>query len=554
MKSRSRNIDMPSEAKLLEWIYTMIIRLISAIIGRMGLKAFLITLATLAIAFAIITFFAAPATFSWIFYQKIIFYWPYVLIILITLIIISIPIISLIQNNDYSWRGIVVVLGVIAVDIVLMSGVSKLTSYFTYTNVAKFEERSAPLVTHVDQVRYTPRINAYNEIEQSISAAPETVHFDDTVPFISDDGFSFAVQITPDDSLIPYNGFMTPNPGYVVYHDDENHSGPRVERVEDPLKYGLRKAWFLDAWWQVYQEDRFSIFEDPHYLEVRNEDDSKEYLTVFPQIKHRYWRLPYWAGVAVVDSAGNVELLSTKEALADKRFKAEWIAPMGLLRRYVEDQTMQAGFWANWIGFNSPGRLDVPEFETVSGYANQYPFLTVAEDGTPYGYVTTKPVGGGDGLYAIYYMNLATGERTKFRIPQGEIVYGVSAVKARVTSISEGFTWYREGKDGGSGQHIATEPVMIVRPTEPEHIYWKVTVTNTDFKGISAQVVFDGFDPARFETFNSSDEGRKDFYSWIKGNVQAGNNLHAQLLHHLQEAARHQSEAQKIAAQLSDLK
>ncbi len=546
MTNYRRNFD-PDEIELAEKVLRLLIRFVLAIVGKMGLKAFLGTFAAFLVAVATVTYFASPPLFSYLFYQWIIIYWPYVFIIVAVTALTIVPVVGLVQNRDYSPRGVVLILLAIALIWVGFTSVSRVSSYYTYTSLAHFTDRDELLLTHPEEMRYTPRENAYNEISQTISVAAEAVHPEDTVPMITDKGFTYAVQITPHDGLIPYNAFMTRNPGYVLYHDEAGHVGTRVERVNAEQVYGLRKAWFLDAWWRVYQMDRFSIFEDPHYIEVTNEDGTREYLTVFPQIKHHYWRLPYWAGVAVVHGSGKVELLSVAEATADLRFQNEWIAPVELLRRYVEDQTMQAGFWANWLGFKFAGRQTIPELPGN----NQYPFFTVAADGTPYAYVTTKPVGDGDGLSTMYYLNLATGERTRYHFTD-DVVYGVSAALARVTSIG-GYTWYTESGDSSSGQMIATEPVYIVRPSEPGKIYWKVTVTNIQYKGVAAQVVFDATDVSNFTIFENSLEGRKTFYGWLRGAAvtSSGENLYEQLQFHLEEAAKHQAEAARIAAELS---
>lgn len=559
-RPKSRMPKFPSdlgEVSLIIYAWELLVYVFSAIVGRMGFKAFLGTLLTLVGLFAVCTYFAAPALFSWIFYQSVIIYWPYVLLFVLVVVIFALPVFGFLESmaegnkRGTAIRGFVLIIAAVAFYLIPWSAVEWTSRYFTYTQLATFEDRESPLVTHPRVMRYTPRINAFNDIEQSITAPQETVHFADTVPFMSEDGFAFATQITPDDGLVPYNGFMTPNPGFVVYHDNKDHDGPRVERISEEQVYGLRKAWFLDAWWQVYNEDRFSIFEDPHYLRITHEDGSVEHLTVFPQIKHYWWRLPYWAGIAVVNTDGEVEMLSVEEATADPRFARQWIAPMSLMRRYVEDQTMQAGLVSNWFGLRSEGRLTVPDLHGVGDYVNQYPFLTVAEDGTPYAYVTTRPVGGGDGLVAMYYLNLATGARSRYVFDADETVYGVSAIMARVTSLD--YQWYTESKDGGSGRILATEPVYIVRPGERDRIYWKVTITNTDYKGITAQVVYDATDPNRFRLFDGGDQGRAQFYDWLQASGDDGlssGNLAEQLRYHLEQIQFHQAAASGLAQQL----
>jgi hypothetical protein len=81
-------------------------------------------------------------------------------------------------------------------------------------------------------------------------------------------------------------------------------------------------------------------------------------------------------------------------------------------------------------------------------------------------------------------------------------------------------------------------------------------VTNIQYKGVAAQVVFDANDVSNFTIFENSTEGRHEFYAWLNGadverNAAGGENLYEQLQFHLEEAAKHQAEAARIAAELA---
>lgn len=167
MANNSRNFDV-DEVELIEKVLRFLVRFVLAIVGKMGLKAFLGTFAAFVATVAAVTYFASPPLFSYIFYQWIIIYWPYVLIVMAVIAFTLIPIAGLVQNRDYSPRGFVLLLLAIAIVWAGFTSVSRVSSCYTFTMLADFADREQLLPTHPEVMRYTPRENAFNEIAQTI--------------------------------------------------------------------------------------------------------------------------------------------------------------------------------------------------------------------------------------------------------------------------------------------------------------------------------------------------------------------------------------------------
>lgn len=112
----------------------------------------------------------------------------------------------------------------------------------------------------------------------------------------------------------------------------------------------------------------------------------------------------------------------------------------------------------------------------------------------------------------MYFTDASTGVTTFHQFGQHEVVYGAGAAKARLTNI-QGYQWHHEGEKGGTGTIIAIEPVYVVRPNDPT-LYWKFTITNVTYSGISATAVANSAQPDDIKVFPH----RQDYESWLKGN------------------------------------
>jgi hypothetical protein len=278
----------------------------------------------------------------------------------------------------------------------------------------------------------------------------------------------------------------------------------RLKRVDEKQKIGPGMEWTDNLDYVLARTDFFADYESPHYLAL-DAEHPEELTLVASKIKYRWlYRLPYWGGVVLIHSNGRVEDLSAEEARTDDRLSGQWIYPISLARRYVELQDYAAG-WGPLTRFvRVPGRLEV---EDLPGH-NQFPFLTRGTEGTTYLVTATRGVGSAKGLFRMYFVGADGRSRFFHQFGTHSVAYGPRAALARMTTIP-GYQW---NTAEGIGTTIAVEPVYIVRPNDPA-LYWKFTLTNVDFSGISATAVAKAARPDDIRVFTRRD----DFERWLRG-------------------------------------
>ncbi len=126
-----------------------------------------------------------------------------------------------------------------------------------------------------------------------------------------------------------------------------------------------------------------------------------------------------------------------------------------------------------------------------------------------------KAEGGGLGLYRVYFSDGTTFARTYIEYKSDNLLYGPTAGLKRVPNIP-GYNWYRRSGESESGNMIAIEPVYIVRKQDPEKLWWKTSITNKDYAGVSGVVVGDAARPDNLKIFTS----RASFETWLRGSVE----------------------------------
>lgn len=381
------------------------------------------------------------------------------------------------------------------------------TDYLTYRAFASnFSQRNGLIASAPSFVRFTPLTNACNDISNSISTTGEQVQCKYVAPIITERGFGYAAPITPSGTL---NTFWQNNPGFMLLDDSfEVDSDPskRLTRIDDVQKYGPGMEWFDNLDYVLAKTDFFANYDKPHYLAL-DPAQPKKLTLVVPKIKYAYlWRLPYWGGVVLVHSDGAVENLTAEQAKRDSRLDGKWIYPLQLARYYVELQNYQIGWGLLTPFIYIAGKLQV---ESLAG-DNQFPFLTQGVDGKTYLVTATRGQGSARGLQRMYFADASTGLGSFHQFGNHEVVYGAGASGDRMTNIP-GYQWFHPGERGG-GNIVATEPVYVVRPNDPT-LYWKFTITNIKYSGISATAVANAARPDDIAVFTR----RADFEAWLHG-------------------------------------
>ena len=379
--------------------------------------------------------------------------------------------------------------------------------YLTFLSYVNFAPRQGLVVTDPDFVRYSPLHNANFDLKSSVKNSTEQIDYEYTVPVITAKGFSYVSPLTNSGII---NVFCNKNPGFMFYDDRKDATEKeRVRPIDQPFTIGQDMQWFDNLYRNTIQTDFFTEFDTPHYL-VLDLTKPETFTTVIPKIKYSWFTLPHWAGVILVHDNGKIENLTKEQTLADPRLKGQWVYPQKLALYYVKLENYKAGWGILSTFVRVEGRLEVPELPGE----NQFPFLVRGTDGKCYHMIATKPQGSGSGLYRMYYVDASTGEGTYHEFSSKEIIYGPDTGLKRVSNLPT-WNWYHKDGDSKSGNMVAIEPVYIVRPSEPNVLYWKYTVTNLGYAGISESVVAPA---ANVDTMIEYKE-RRDLEKWLRGGI-----------------------------------
>lgn len=422
-----------------------------------------------------------------------------------------------------------------------------MTDYLTYRAYASnFRERGSLVAAAPGYVRFTPRQNACADIGNSISTTSEHVGCTHVQPIITAAGFGYATPIMPSGVL---QTFLMSNPGFLFLDDSfaaEGDPTKRLTRIDDVQQVGPGMEWRDNLDYVLAKTDFFANYDDPHYLALDPANPQKLTMVV-SKIKYGlFFRLPYWGGVMLVHSDGRVEDLSAEEAMRDKRLAGQWIYPISLARRYVHLQNYATGWGIVTSFVRVPGKLEI---EKLPG-DNQFPFLTHGSNGRTYLVTATKGEGSAQGLFRMYFVDATTGEGTYHQFGTHEVVYGAGASLTRLTNIP-GYQWHHGGKES-SGTIVATEPVYVVRPND-RTLYWKATITNINYSGISATAVASASRPDDIKVFNR----RADFDAWLYQReapiavvAPAGGDLRGRFLRAIEDLAQRLNGLRKEAESL----
>lgn len=461
------------------------------------LKVLLINAVIILIA-ALLFALIAPAWFSQTVFQGILLNWPYLAWPILIGTIFYIPIAEVIGGKTQR-RSILycVVSGLLVIGGWVLT--SKAVDYLTYKTYAHFEARDGLVRNDPDATRFTPLRVAHTDINNSVKVATEDAERDDTVPVITERGFGYVTPITPD-GFVP--AWFGDNSGFLYFDDSNEPHAEKVQRIDKLQEVGSGMYWFDNLWLRVFRQDRLATYESPHVV-LLDQENPDSWALVVSKIKYRFWLIPYWGGTTIIHANGTIEELNSEQAKEDDRLNGQWIVPLDLLNTYIEAQNLRVGFFASF--FRVTGKLEI---EKLDG-DNQFPFITKGSDGRIYAVSATKAEGSGAGLYRMFYADATTFELSYVEFDPSTTVYGPNAAEKRVKNLT-GYIWFNP--DTNTGRVVVTEPVYIVRENDPT-LYWKFTITNTNYAGIAATVVVNAHDLDQMAEFKD----RGSYEQWLRG-------------------------------------
>jgi len=277
-------------------------------------------------------------------------------------------------------------------------------------------------------------------------------------------------------TLIPdgfINVFKLKNRGAVYV--DMTTTQKNTQIIEQYMQIGEGMA--ISDWisWKLYKEQYWVTYEDTYVIPYEN-DLYIAVPIVSYSVKYRdlmLYTVPQWGGIALINSAGNIQFLKPSEALENPVLKEQKLFPEKLTRYYVNSFRYKHGIVNKW--FYHVEQLEIAE---VPGQKNEQPFLINTDEGMKW-IITCEPYGEAHGIFKIYVMDARTGAIQSVTQSKQAALLGPVKSTDYLRKANPIVDWSR---------FILVEPIPVILNNT---LYWHVRVVPDDASGISYTAMVD---------------------------------------------------------------
>lgn len=283
------------------------------------------------------------------------------------------------------------------------------------------------------------------------------------------DNLSWVFPLTPDGTLIT---FLRQNKGVVIVDATDQEKNSRQVWRDFSIGEGMQVT--DNLFWNLLRKRYVVKLDRPYYLP---QDD--EIYTVVGAVGFKwgfrmgvFYTWPYFHGVFLVDTKGNVELLSPEEAASHPVLRGNRIFPENLARIQVNAHQYQLGV-INKL-FIHEDQIQIQDVKNASSKVNLQPYLMDTSEGLKW-FISTEPHGASHGIFKIFLVDATTGKVEMYELPQQETLTGPVRSGDYVRRSNPVVDWSRFN---------AVEPLPFVRDGK---LYWKLTIIPEDAAGIAYQ-------------------------------------------------------------------
>ncbi len=287
----------------------------------------------------------------------------------------------------------------------------------------------------------------------------------------------------PDGGILYFTNKLN---GFVTVEVDTIDKKVAIEDKE--FKYSEGIGIFDNLYYQLklkkYGVDYSS---EPVYLK----DDSGNWLTAVPYIGYKGFpfRVPYWAGVMLVDAGGYISDYTPEEAQNISFLKNNRLYPKELVNYYTDSYAYKGGLLNKWF-------LHKNQTETVALPGSEKIFHVSTNEGFKQ-LVVAEPYGRSYGVYKIFIFDATTGKREIVEYDQNSQLTGPVAAADYIKREFPTYSW-------DAFNLAEPRPLKIGKD-----LYWLLSIIPNDAAGIAKTVLFDaktnkvaGFDnAASLDTF-----------------------------------------------------
>lgn len=279
---------------------------------------------------------------------------------------------------------------------------------------------------------------------------------------VYNDSLHWSYGLTPDGV---WNHFTKKQNGAVFVDVSEQNAD--VKTQTGLMDKGIGTAFYNNYRWATIKSGEYLVnYQDP----VNIVHDGNRYIAV-PYKKPNFiltplpHTIPEWGGVALIDSDGNVEMLSPEEARNHEALEGQRLYPFDLAAEKVGTTK-----YRNGIVNTFTSHKDEIELAPVPGDNNDQPFMVQTPDGPVY-IVAVEPYGDAQGVREIWTVDARTGEYERYET--GGSLFGPRKATDYVRQAARTTDWDRFNP---------SEPIPVF---VNDQLYWEVRVVPNDNSGIS---------------------------------------------------------------------
>ncbi len=318
----------------------------------------------------------------------------------------------------------------------------------------------------------------------------------ENIALVGDD-MSWVFPLIPDGFIIQ---FLNKNKGVVYVNATEQSRNS--ENVWEDMEIGEGMYITDNLFWNIYRYRYFVTLDDPYYLV-----DDGEILTCLGAISYSYhmkygilYAVPEFEGVFVVDTDGDIDLLSPEEALEHPVLSENRIFPERLARIYTQAYEFYLGI-INKL-FIHEDQIQIQDVSDVGPRVNRQPYLMDTDEGLKW-FISAEPYGESHGIFKIFVIDAKTGEIEIFELPEDQILTGPVKSADYVRRSNPIVDWNRFG---------SVEPLPFIRD---QRLYWKLTVIPADSAGIAYQAFVDAHTNDVYEFVED-----EDVFAFLIGDIE----------------------------------
>ena len=314
-----------------------------------------------------------------------------------------------------------------------------------------------------EPIRLTPKQVATRYAEDSFQSPQE--HLGDSQIAIIDGKLKRVFPRLPDGTLLYFLNKMS---GFVTVDVDTLERKVSIDNQEFMYSEGV--GIFDNIYFQLLKKNYFVTYTNqPIYLK----DDNGKWVTVVPYTKYHgfLFTVPYWGGVAVVDSAGKITDYTPEQAQNISYLKGNRIFPKEIAEYYAEAYSYRGGLINKWF-------LHKNQIELVSLPGEEKIFHVPTTEGLKQ-LLVAEPYGRSYGIYKIFIFDSTTGKREIINYDQNSQLTGPVAAADYIKKEFPTYNW---------NSFSLAEP----RPLNLSgDLYWLLSIIPNDAAGIAKTVFFD---------------------------------------------------------------